>query len=118
VEFVSGYTAPVWRAAYPTLAPVVDPLAHYGGAAYNFCADMLHRDLSTPHPDDIVVDENKIPGMGQDDSAAATDEEDEDEEEEEQDGGKEAKATPTPTPAAAETAAETATPATAAADEQ
>jgi len=89
VQFVSGYTAPVWAAAYPTLAPLVDPLAEYSGAAYNWAADMLHREppewvaARAAHPEDHPVDENAIPGMGQDDASAAEDAEAEEEEGEE-----------------------------------
>lgn len=66
-DFVGEYTGPVWRAAYPYLAPVLDPAVAALRWLYATTAELLHRDLSVKHPDDIHIDENAIPGMGQED---------------------------------------------------
>ena len=81
VTWVSGYTAPVWAAVYPTLAPVADPASAYFNVAYEWTSSMLHRDPEPPerHPDDVHVDENNVPGMGE---AAPHDDEEEDADEE------------------------------------
>lgn len=66
-NFISYHLTPVTDLLTPYLTPIFGPLKQYFDIAYQFCSDMLHRDPFPKHPDDIVIDEANIPGMGQED---------------------------------------------------
>jgi len=65
-DFVGQYTAPLWRAVYPFLAPVLEPTRAALAQVYEAVSAALHREPFPIHPDDVQIDENLIPGMGQD----------------------------------------------------